>query len=58
MDFAAATHCLYMLYFDTGKGGGEKMNYTEGYRGNSSQSWVENTTVTDCISVSPVYKLK
>jgi hypothetical protein len=40
-----ATHCLYILYIDTGKRGRD--NQREGYRGNSSQSWVENTNMTD-----------
>ncbi len=40
-----ATHCLYILYFDRGKGGvgGGGLNQREGYRDNSLQSWVENT---------------
>jgi hypothetical protein len=37
----------HILYFDTGEGGGE-LNQREG--GNSSQSWVENTSITDCFS--------
>ncbi len=48
-----ATHCLYILYFDFGKGGGVgggKVNQREGYMGNSSQSWVENNYMTDCIT--------
>jgi hypothetical protein len=40
-----ATHCLYILYFYTGKGGRE-LNQREGERGNSSQSWVENIIPT------------
>ncbi len=45
------THFLYILYFDLGKGGevGE-LNHREGKRGNSSQSWFENTNLTYCIS--------
>ncbi len=48
------THCIrvYCLLIHPGKGGGERANQR---RGNSSQSWVENTNMTDC--VSPVYKL-
>jgi hypothetical protein len=34
-------------YMEGGGGGG--MNQREGERGNSSQKWVENTNVTDCI---------
>ncbi len=30
-----ATHCLYTLYFDTRKGGGEVLNQRERKRGNS-----------------------
>jgi hypothetical protein len=46
-----ATHCLYILYFWKGVGGelGE-VNEREGSKGESSQSWVENTNMTDCIS--------
>jgi hypothetical protein len=44
-----ATYCLYILYFYTGKEVGE-LNKREGKRGNNSQSWVENTNMTDCIS--------
>jgi hypothetical protein len=29
---------------------GAELNQREGESGNSSQSWVENTNVTDCIS--------
>ncbi len=41
------TVCIYM-YFDFGKGG--EANQREGKKGNSSQSWVENTNMIDCIS--------
>jgi hypothetical protein len=45
------THCIrvYSILINTGKGerGGE---LREGERGNSSQSWVKNTNMTDCIS--------
>ncbi len=37
----------YILYFDTGKG---EVNQRERYRRNNSQSWVENTNMTDRIS--------
>jgi hypothetical protein len=37
--------------WDTGKGEGEELNQREGRRGNSSQSWVENTNITDSISI-------
>ncbi len=49
-------HTVYLYCtFDTGKRGrGEgELNQKEGQRGNSSQSWVENTNMT---AVSPVYK--
>jgi hypothetical protein len=39
-----------VLYFEFGKGGGRQVNQKEGERSNSSQSWVENTNMTDCIS--------
>ncbi len=41
---------VYIEYlFTQGRGAGE-FNRREGERGNSSQSWVENTNMTDCIS--------
>jgi hypothetical protein len=48
------THCIrvYCILIHTGKvgiGRMNQMNQREGYRGNSSQSWVENTNMTDCI---------
>ncbi len=44
-----ATHFLYILYFrEGGKGrGGEQKR---GLKGNSSKSWVENSSMTDWIS--------
>ncbi len=39
-----STHCLYIMYFDTGKVG--EVNQREGSRGNSSESWVENANMT------------
>jgi hypothetical protein len=42
---------LYSILIHTGKvGGGEELNQREGERGGSSQSWVENANMTDCIS--------
>ncbi len=42
---------LYSILIHTGKGGGgEELNQRGGERGGSSQSWVENTNMTDCIS--------
>ncbi len=42
------THCLRVY---TGKGGERgELNQREGKGGNSSQSWVENTNMIDCIS--------
>ncbi len=48
----SATHCLYVLYFHFWEGGGVGGRWTrEKVRGgNSSQSWVKNTNMTDCIS--------
>ncbi len=46
---------LYTVYvftvylFTQGRGGG-KLNQREGHRGNSPQSWVKNTNMTDGIS--------
>ncbi len=41
----------YIVYlFTQGEGGGGELNQRDGYRGDSSQSWVENTNLTDCIS--------
>ncbi len=44
------THVYSTLipYREVGEGG--ELNQREGYRDNSSQSWVENTNMTDCIS--------
>ncbi len=39
----------YTVYLFTQVRGGE-LNQREGYRSNSSQSWVEITNITDCIS--------
>jgi hypothetical protein len=47
------THCIRVngILIHTGKGeGGGELNQREGERGNSSQSCVENTNMTDCIS--------
>ena len=45
---------VYTVYlFTQRRGGGESWTRE---RGNSSQSWVENTNMIDCIS-TPVYKL-
>jgi hypothetical protein len=41
---------VYTVYLFTYGGGGGEFNQREGYRGNSSQSWVENTNMIDCIS--------
>ncbi len=39
---------IYVLYFYFGKGGGVgELNQREGQRGNSSQSWGENTNMAD-----------
>jgi hypothetical protein len=45
-------HTVYVYpvnLFIRGRGGG-RLNQREGAKGNSSQSWVENTYMTDCIS--------
>ncbi len=42
--------CLCILYFDTGGGGDGRLNQREGWRYTNSQSWKENTNMTDCIS--------
>jgi hypothetical protein len=44
------THCtvyVYIIYYSHREG---ELNQREGERGNSSQSWIENTNITDCIS--------
>jgi hypothetical protein len=44
------TNCLYILNFNTEKGERRvEVTQREGKRGNSSQSWAENTNMTDCI---------
>ncbi len=40
--------CIHHTYSHRDGGGG--VNQREGEKGNSSQSWVENTVMTDCIS--------
>ncbi len=40
--------CIHCILIRTGKGGGDLKRRGD-YRGNSSQSWVENTNMTDCI---------
>ncbi len=44
--------CTYSIVylFTQGRGEGGELNKREGLRGNSSQSWEENTNTTDCIS--------
>ncbi len=52
------THCIqvyvvqHTVLIHTEKGGGGELNQREGERVNSSQSWVENTNMTNCISSS------
>jgi hypothetical protein len=41
---------VYSILVHTGKGGGGELNHKEGESGRSSQSWVENTKMTDFIS--------
>ncbi len=43
-------YTVYCTYSDR-EGGGGKLNQREGSRGNISQCWVENTIMTDCISI-------
>jgi hypothetical protein len=50
------TYIIHVL-IHTGKGGGE-LNDREGERDNRSQSWVENTNMTDARNwLSPVYRV-
>ncbi len=54
-DLPPLTHCVrkYSTYSHregVGEGGGRELNHRAGKRRNSSQSWVENTNMTDCIS--------
>ncbi len=44
------TFCLYCTVLLIWEGGGGQVNQRERQRGNSSQSWVKNTNMTDCIS--------
>jgi hypothetical protein len=46
------THCIrvYSIFIHKGKVGGGELNQREEGRGNSSQSWIENTNITDCTS--------
>ncbi len=46
------THCIrtQVFLFTHGRGEGGELNQREGERGNSSQSWVENSNMTDSIS--------
>jgi hypothetical protein len=49
------THCIRVYgilnyLFTQGREEGGELNQREGERGNSSQSWVENTNMNDCIS--------
>ncbi len=48
LDLASVIYCN--LIQGRGEGGGE-LNQREGLRGKSLQSWVENTTMTDCFSL-------
>ncbi len=42
---------VYTVYlFTQGREKGGEINQREGERGKGSQSWVENTNMTDCIS--------
>jgi hypothetical protein len=51
------THCIRVFRIQflfpctgDGGGGGRELNQRKGDRANSSQSWVENTNMTDCLS--------
>ncbi len=39
---------VYRIHIHSGKGGGGELNQREGWRGNSSKSWVTNSNMTDC----------
>jgi hypothetical protein len=47
-NYTLYTCMIYHTYSHEG-GGGRELNQREGESGNSSQSWVENTNITDCI---------
>ncbi len=49
------TVCMYCTLI-LGRGGGE-LNQRDGQRGNSSQSWVENTNMTDCTQCTCISNL-
>jgi hypothetical protein len=42
--------CIQYIIHTEEWGEVEELNQREGWRGNSSQSWVENTNMNDCIS--------
>ncbi len=46
------THCIrvYSILIHTGKRGRGELNQKKRLEGHNSQSWVENTNMTDCIS--------
>ncbi len=52
--YSLPLHTVYMsaiyLFTQRSGGGGGELNQRVGKRGNSSQSWFENTKMTDCIS--------
>jgi hypothetical protein len=51
LPYTLHTCIQYSILIHTGKGeGGGGLNQREVERGNSSQSWVENINLTDCIS--------
>jgi hypothetical protein len=43
--------CIKYTYSHREGGRGWEMNQREGERGNSSQSWIENTNITGCTSI-------
>ena len=46
-------HTVYVntvYLFTQGRGGGGELNQREGKMGNSSQNWIKNTNMIDCIS--------
>jgi hypothetical protein len=46
-------HTVWLYFYFGNGGGGREVNQREGQRGNSSQSWVENTNM--CQSINSIF---
>jgi hypothetical protein len=48
--------CIHYNYtYSHREGGGRELSHREGYRGNSSQNWVENTNMTNIQKTPSIY---